>query len=139
MIYQIFYNAFVTIDAAASRSFNEGFLIPRPGEAIDISFPSAFNPQVVGSFSLCTFPNPHQRDMNDGPLTFELQHCEWDTRGWVWQEQKLPKRLLVFGREMIHLKCDHCIRSENGIMLRTSPRLATSHVCVCWTSLKGKN
>lgn len=115
MMYQIFYNSFVTIAAAASQSFNEGFLIPRRVEAIDISFLSTLNPQVVGSFSLSTIPNPDQRNINKSPITFELQYCKWDTRGWVWQEQKLSKRLLVFGQRMIHLKCVHCTRSENKI------------------------
>lgn len=114
-MYQIFYNSFVTIAAAASQSFNEGFLIPRRVEAIDISFSSTLNPQVVGSFSLSTLPNPERRNMKHDPLELELRYCKWNTRGWVWQEQKLSKRLLVFGKQMIHLKCDHCIRSENGV------------------------
>lgn len=39
---------------------------------------------------------------------------KWNTRGWVWQEQSLSRRLLVFGRSMIHFKCEHCTGSENG-------------------------
>lgn len=118
-MYQIFYNSFVTIAAAASQSFNEGFLIPRRVGAVDISFSSALNPQVMGSFSLSTVPapdNPERTYMKRFPLNVELENCKWNTRGWVWQEQKLSKRLLVFGKEMIHLKCDHCMRSENGII-----------------------
>lgn len=117
-MYQIFYNSFVTIAAAASGSFNEGFLNPRRIEAVEISFSSALNPHVEGSFSLSTLavPSPLQQDLTDRlPLASELRHCKWDTRGWVWQEKKLSRRLLVFGKQMIHLKCAHFIRSENGI------------------------
>lgn len=50
----------------------------------------------------------------DDQLKADLSECKWDRRGWVWQEQKLSKRLLVFGKLMIHFKCEQSLRSEDG-------------------------
>lgn len=112
-MWQLFHNAYVTIAAAASESFDEGFLTRRP-ETFDMNISSALNPQAVGKFELSTISNLERWNMRDHQLPADLQACKWDTRGWVWQEQKLSKRLLVFGKQMIHFKCDHCMRSENG-------------------------
>lgn len=113
-MYQIFHNSFVTVAAAASESFDEGFLTRRPFEAIDIPFSSNLNPQIVGRFSLSTIPDMERLHISNDQLTADLRTCKWDTRGWVWQERKLSKRLLVLGKQMIHFKCDHCQRSENS-------------------------
>lgn len=114
-MWQLFQNAHVTIAAAASESFDEGFLTRRPFEAFGMNFMSALNPQAVGKFALTTIPNlvrfghkPYSRETPEG----NLWNCKWDTRGWVWQEQQLSKRLLVFGKRMIHFKCDHRTRIE---------------------------
>lgn len=111
-MWQLFQNAYVTIAAAASESFDEGFLTRRP-ETFHMNVWSALNRQAVGKFELSTISNPERWHIEDHPLPADLQACKWDTRGWVWQEQKLSKRLLVFGKQMIHFKCDHCMRSEN--------------------------
>lgn len=112
-MWQLFQNAYITIAAAASESFEEGFLVSRRSESFELDFSSALNPQGVGKIALSTIPDP-RRYLTDNSLELELNNCKWDTRGWVWQEQKLAKRLLIFGKQMIHFKCDHCTRSEDG-------------------------
>ncbi|KAG6365413.1 hypothetical protein INS49_007024 [Diaporthe citri] len=57
-MWQLFQNAYVTIAAAASESFDEGFLARRPFESFDVNFMSALNPQAVGTFTLSTIPDP---------------------------------------------------------------------------------
>lgn len=114
-MWQLFQNAYVTIAAAASESFDEGFLTPRPFEAFDMNISSALNPQAVGKIGLSTISDPDgwKARQVQHQLSADLRTCKWDTRGWVWQEQKLSKRLLVFGKHMLHFKCDHCMRSQN--------------------------
>lgn len=118
---QLFQNAYVTIAAATSESFDEGFLSRRPYEAFDIDFASTLHPQAAGKITLSTVRDPDSWEKSYLKLDLHLDGCKWDTRGWVWQEQKLSKRLLVFGKQMIHFRCDHHVRSENGDNVLSDP------------------
>ncbi|KAL1863979.1 hypothetical protein Daus18300_007944 [Diaporthe australafricana] len=123
-MFEIFQNAFLTIGAAASTSTDEGFLTRRSPRAVSLPFSSSCNPQVSGNFSISTVPSfPFLTDgeTNEKPLENDLFPSKWDRRGWVWQEQKLSKRLLIFGREMLHFKCDHCTRSEDDNIWSDGP------------------
>lgn len=118
---QLFQSAYITIAAAASESFDQGFLSRRPFQAFNIDFSSTLHPQTVGKITLSTIPDPDVGRKWAYTLEIALEGCKWDTRGWVWQEQKLSKRLLVFGKQMIHFKCDHHARSENGDKVLSDP------------------
>lgn len=122
---QLFQNAYVTIAAASSESFDEGFLTRRPFEAFDMNISSALNPQAMGKFVLSTISelDGWKRKVRY-QLPADLRTCKWDTRGWVWQEQQLSKRLLVFGKQMLHFKCDHGMRSEASHDMRNPSRLS---------------
>lgn len=127
MMWQLFSNAYVTIAAAASESFDDGFLTRQPFEAFNMNISSALNPQAVGKFALTTAPDLVQWARASVPgydehrdLKAEMQACKWDTRGWVWQEKKLSRRLLIFGKQMIRLKCEHYTRYERGGRTRYS-------------------
>lgn len=117
-MWQLFQNAYITIAAAASESFDEGFLTRGPFETFDVNFMSALSPQAVGKFKLFTDSDSDGWQRLDPELIHtlsdELEFCKWNTRGWVLQEQEASKRLLVFGNHMLHFKCDHCQRSENS-------------------------
>ncbi|KAG8169813.1 hypothetical protein KVR01_000558 [Diaporthe batatas] len=113
-MFRVFRNAFFTIGAAASASFDDGFLRHRPRQ-IRVPFSSSFNPQVRGSITLSTIPiltTEPELFPSISPLDRDLEASEWDTRGWVWQQQMLTKRLLIFGKETINFKCIHCVQSE---------------------------
>lgn len=114
----VFQNAFLTIGAAVSASFHEGFLNHRPGR-ISLPFSSSCEKRVSGRINLSTtpsFPSWPLQTTPFWPVWYDLEDSEWNRRGWVWQEQSLSKRLLIFGEQMIHLKCAHCTRSENGFV-----------------------
>lgn len=118
---QLFQNAYITIAAATSESFDQGFLSRRPFEAFDIDFSSTLHPQAAGKITLSTIPAPDEDQKLYYNLDFYMGGSKWNTRGWVWQEQKLSKRLLVFGKRMIHFKCEHQVRSENGDNVPSDP------------------
>lgn len=114
----VFQNAFLTIGAAASTSFDEGFLNQRPNR-IMLPFSSSCEKRVSGKISLWatpSFPSWPLQTTPFWPVWYDLEDSEWNRRGWVWQEQNLSKRLLIFGKQMIHFKCAHCTRSENGFV-----------------------
>jgi len=110
---EVYQNAYVTIAAAASESFDEGFLNTRSLDKIDMPFSSALNRHVVGAFSISVPPYLDGLPDLRGPMELDLRKSKWNTRGWVWQERLLSKRLLIFGKEMVHLQCEHGIHSEN--------------------------
>lgn len=118
---QLFQNAYITIAAATSESFDQGFLSRLPFEAFDIDFFSTLNPQAVGKITLATIPDPDEWEKLYYKLDLYVGGSKWNTRGWVWQEQRLSKRLLIFGERMIHFKCDHHVRSENGDNVPSDP------------------
>lgn len=115
-MFSVFRNAYVTIGAALSPSFDDGFLKHRPRK-VEIPFSSSCNPQVRGKITLSTISSPTSEPEffpDVDPLERDLAESKWDTRGWVWQEQMLSKRILIFGNEMLHFKCTHGVQSEDS-------------------------
>lgn len=114
-MFRVFRNAFVTIGAASSASFDDGFLKHRP-RYIRVPFSSSFDSKVRGSFTLSTIPiSSPEPDLfpSIDALDRDLEASKWDSQGWIWQQQMLTKRLLIFGNETIHFKCTHCVQSEH--------------------------
>ncbi|CAN8098297.1 unnamed protein product [Discula destructiva] len=87
--------------------FEEGFLGRRSLEMMNLDFSSSLLPDIAGSFSLCLEPRVR------GGFEIDTANSEWGTRGWVWQEQMLARRLLLFGRAMVRLKCNHLTHSDD--------------------------
>lgn len=115
----IFSNAVLTIGAASSRSFDEGFLSRPSFTALTLPFRSSLNSRISGKITLSTVPmllgnRPRNLMTTDSSLALDLWNSKWDTRGWVWQEHMLSERLLVFGKHMIHLKSRRQTQSENN-------------------------
>lgn len=100
MMSSIFFHSFVTIGAAATASCLDGFLGPRQDRSITLKFQSSLSNEISGSYSI--YLSKMSKAM---PCEIDLSHSVWTTRGWVWQEQILPQRLLIFGEEMVHFKC----------------------------------
>lgn len=104
MMSDIFFHSFITIGAAATASCLEGFLRPRKDRSLTLKFQSSLSTEISGSYSI------HLSKMSEAtPCEVDMSRSVWTTRGWVWQEQILPQRLLIFGEEMVHLKC-RCYR-----------------------------
>ncbi|KAF7951091.1 uncharacterized protein EAE97_002642 [Botrytis byssoidea] len=109
MMSDIFYHSFITIGAATARSCHDSILDPREDLSCTLGFQSSLLKEVVGSYCIYLSKMSHKR-----PSDTDLSNSIWTNRGWVWQEQIMTQRLLVFGRKMVHLKCHGCIYSENG-------------------------
>lgn len=48
------------------------------------------------------------------PLDRDLICSQWNTRGWIYQEDALSPRKLFFGATMVHFQNESSISSENG-------------------------
>lgn len=106
----VFAHSWMTIGAAATTSCHETLFYPRQNLSINVDFRSSIKRNIRGRFSLLLLPE----EDHDCPLTADLRNSAWNTRAWVWQEQKLSQRLLIFGERMLHLKCHQHIFHEDG-------------------------
>lgn len=105
----IFHHSFITFGAATSSACDETFLPQREDNLIHMDFQSSLNPNVSGHHSI--FP---LAGYDKWPFKADLRASTWNTRGWVWQEQNIAQRILVFGPKMLHLRCHRRVLSENG-------------------------
>lgn len=111
----IFRYSFITFGAATSSACDETFLQRKDVDLIDLHFRSSLNPAVSGRYSVSLFPNYKSR-----PLEEDLRGSIWNTRGWVWQEQNMAQRILIFGPRVLHLRCHRRILSDDGCRLDDS-------------------
>ncbi|TGO24233.1 hypothetical protein BPAE_0108g00260 [Botrytis paeoniae] len=111
MMSDIFYHSFITIGAATARSCHDSISGPREDLFCTLNFQSSLSKEVVGSY--CIYLSKMSLE---SPSEIDLSNSIWASRGWVWQEQIMSQRLLVFGKKMVHLKCHDCIYSEDGTM-----------------------
>lgn len=106
-MHNIYGSAQVTLCAANSRSCNDGFLqqkIP----CVRLPFQSYRAPDMAGSF-LVQHVDPVWGSSFDSE---RLRHIDvdkslWNERGWVFQENKLSTRKLMFGRCAVYFVCGH--------------------------------
>ncbi|KAI0121342.1 heterokaryon incompatibility protein-domain-containing protein [Xylariales sp. AK1849] len=99
---QIYENACVTLCAAASGSCHEGYL-GRSNDFTSVDFQSVINPTIRGSFLV------RWHSTTRTPISFaghSLDHdmdCRWSTRAWTFQEFKLSRHALIFGKTRLHM------------------------------------
>ncbi|KAI9643582.1 hypothetical protein NHQ30_008203 [Ciborinia camelliae] len=105
----IFANSQITISAAANSSSSESFLQRPFDKPLDIHFRSLLNPDVSGEYSIPLQPRSTSRAMND------VRHSKLYSRAWVWQEEIMSTRQLVFGEKMFQFRCNQGISLENGL------------------------
>ncbi|KAF4546203.1 Heterokaryon incompatibility protein [Lasiodiplodia theobromae] len=106
----IFAHSWLTIGAATATSCN-GSLFGQRKQLDGLPFQSSLDPNVSGHYSIYLF----EQDIYTNALDPNLRSSKWNTRGWVWQEQILSPRLLVFGDCMISMDCHDRIVSEDGV------------------------
>lgn len=122
---QVYSSSCLTICAASSSSCLEGFLQQtpeRPGCRIRIEHVSSGNP-VQKSLTL-RFEPGGATAFEQHPLAGDLTHpeCNWNWRGWTFQERNLAPRELIFGRSMTHfIESLGITYSENRQYLRIFP------------------
>lgn len=117
----IYLCSFLTICAPASSSCHQGFL-HRQNRKFDVAFRSGINPNITGTYTIeeqglgsqLLDIDPHRCS----PYNIDVGISSWGSRGWVYQEQKLAPRKLVFGRSMYHFVCPVQTISENGYELQ---------------------
>jgi hypothetical protein len=116
-MFDIFSNAFLTIGVASTSSCQESFLKKSLPQRFHIPFQSRTNPSISRLYTIQKAPPKRIPDhsYSDDPLPWmgDLFNSEWNKRGWVWQEQNMAKKLLVWGESMFHLR-DEDVDSEDG-------------------------
>lgn len=105
--------AHVTLCVANSRSCDEGFL-RQTLPCIRLPFQSLQEPEVAGSFLVqCndhlsggSFPYSHPEESGQ-LLCDDVLSSRWDERGWIFQENQLSTRKLIFGSRNLYFECNY--------------------------------
>lgn len=122
---QVYSNSWLTICATSSSSCLEGFLQQtpeRPGCRIRIEY--VCSDSLVQKTLTLRFESGGATALERHPLAGDLTHpeCNWNWRGWTFQERNLAPRKLIFGRSMTHFIGNLGITySENRQYLRIFP------------------
>jgi len=110
----IFQGAFITFCAIASTSCRQGFLGGKLHK-MQMGYQSTIQETVSGSYTIIDRGSyDYGRHGLRSPLEVELSRSPWNDRGWTFQEEASSKRLIYFGRDMVHYKCGMREVSENG-------------------------
>lgn len=117
----VFMNSYVTICAAASSSSSESFLVQPPKEAITLPFCSSLDPEVSGTYSILLEGHRSRSSVAD----LDIRDQKWRTRGWIWQEEVLSTRSLIFGKTLVQFRCHGWASMESGL---TSPIQPPAHI-----------
>lgn len=100
----VYQNTFLNLAAAVSPNSSGGFFFPRN----PLSFVPWSKSVATGTHDTLWFPPitiiRQQYDIRDGPIL--------NTRGWVLQEQILPLRALISGRQELYWECSMVRASE---------------------------
>jgi hypothetical protein len=126
MMAEIFQNSLVTLIVLRTASCNEGFLERNP--SIRINYHNR-EWNVRGSFFLRHMPFSYMDaessiraapSFSDRPISLELQHSPWQTRGWTFQEDMFSMRKLYFGQLMMYWEslqlAEDIIKTEDTII-----------------------
>ncbi|KAA8631237.1 hypothetical protein SMACR_08253 [Sordaria macrospora] len=100
-MHQVYRNSFLNLAAGASPDSSGGFFYQRyPLSVAPFSIPFGEN-----RYLLNTYATEHTNVSKDGLILY--------TRGWVFQEQLLPRRTLIFGQNELHWECSTCEANES--------------------------
>lgn len=106
----VFMNSYVTICAAASSSSSESFLVQPPKEVLTLRFRSSLDSDISGTYSI--FLEGHRSGVFVDDL--DIRDRKWRTRGWIWQEEVLSTRSLIFGQNLVQFRCHGQATMESG-------------------------
>lgn len=95
----VFAHSHVTISAAASSDASDHFLMKRIDHSPTIHFRSSLKPEVSGDYLISL----------NGPNTLEaeadIEQSVWRSRAWVWQEEIMSTRQIIFSKKMVQFRC----------------------------------
>lgn len=106
----IYASSYITIAAAASSHCGESFLSRHLMDTLQIGFGSSSLPDLKGEYELVKEPLFD----DDNETRPDYESSSWNSRAWVWQEQTMSARVLIFGSNTLHLQCRERIVRENG-------------------------
>lgn len=104
----IFAHSFVTISAAMTSSSHDTFLQRPTRDVLRLPFSSPARPEMAGEYIIPL------EGRYDSPETKDLSDSRWQSRSWVWQEEIMSMRQLIFGEKMLQFRCNCGIRLEDG-------------------------
>jgi hypothetical protein len=111
----VFLNAYFTICAVASASCHQSFL-DRRHDTFDFEFQSSLYPPARGTYTLL-FTGREETLQGFDPVSTDLLNSSWDKRGWIFQEDQLSVRKLLFGPHMVYFDCGASSKAaENGMV-----------------------
>lgn len=108
MMCDIFAHSRVTISAARSSSSAQPFLQRPTHEMLTVDFQSTLKPDILGQYSIRLDPRQSE------PAKQDIAQSAWVSRAWVWQEEIMSIRQVVFGNKTLQFRCDHGILLEDG-------------------------
>lgn len=100
---RVFHHAFVTFCGLSSTSCHESFL--QRARRITVPFQSALIPEITGHLSVRIASRMDEAFDHRRGYSFDRLTSQWAERAWIYQEEKLSTRLLLFGATKMHFRC----------------------------------
>lgn len=132
LMFKIYNSAFVTIAAAWSTSSDTSFLKTRKLNSVELSFQLSIHADISGTFCVSLAPECVPVRAEDHVFDADHESSTWNTRGWVWQEQVMSSRILIFGERMTHLRCPNRTYSEDCTKVIGATTWYTNHCVDVW-------
>jgi len=107
----IFSNAYLTLVAASGSSCNDSFLrreISGPTCTVSMSLKRG-EKTIEGKYSL-----RFRRRWGTSDKMADISGSRWLTRGWTFQEERLARRVLMFGEKKFFFDCKAVERAEDS-------------------------
>jgi len=119
---EIFSNAYLTLAAAYGSSYNDGFLdqsLPDPTCTVSVKIKA--DAAIEGQISL-----RFRRRWGTSDKMSHISSSRWVTRGWTFQEERLSRRILLYGENKFFLDCRTLERAEDSTRHSLRPDWVTS-------------
>ncbi|KAF4628403.1 hypothetical protein G7Y89_g9746 [Cudoniella acicularis] len=121
---EVFSNAYLTLIAASASNCNDSFLsrrIPRLSCTVSLTLSQDSGAPISGQFSL-----RFRHRWNTTDKMAEISGSKWVTRGWTFQEERLARRVLMFGEKKFFFDCRTLERAEDTERYTSRPDWVTS-------------
>jgi hypothetical protein len=129
---KVFQNAYFTICAVASASCHQSFL-DRRHDTFDFEFQSSLYPPARGTYTL-VYSGWEKLRRDFDPIFTDVENSLWHTRGWVFQEEQLSARKVLFGPHMVYFDCGARLNvAENGVLSPWKPDVDWSSAALAET------
>jgi hypothetical protein len=125
---EIFSNAYLTVIAATGASCHDSFL---DRDLLSRQCTLPLGATKPGSFEGHLSLRYRRRPRGSDKMA-EINQGRWISRGWTFQEERLARRALIFGRAKFFFDCRSVERSEDTDVYRERPDWVDS---VCGRSL----